>query len=199
MPKSKHTRKNKRRDRPGLSPKKRDLAGLQLRSLEIKDEIDETYQAGIPEDIGNATIMMQEGRFGEAKAAFESIIEREPRAREAYMNLAVAYAQLGDEATAETLTRQALDRFPHYAMPRINLARMHFYRGEVAAAREMLLPLDNFPKFTSIEFQTYARTWSDICAAESNPEAAESWLRMLSDVNAQISGQRPPKRRLFGR
>jgi Flp pilus assembly protein TadD len=196
MPKSKHTRKNKRRDRPGLPPKKRDLAGLQLRSLEIKDEIDETYQAGIPDDIAAATIMLQEGRVEAAKAAFERIIEREPRAREAYLNLAVAYAHLGDETTAEALTRQALDRFPHYAMPRINLARMHFHRGQVEAAKEMLLPLDNASKFTSIEFQTYARTWSDICAAEGNPEAAQSWLRMLSEVNTQMSGQRPPKRLL---
>jgi Flp pilus assembly protein TadD len=175
------------------------LAGLQLRSFEIKDEIDETYQAGIPDDIADATIMLQEGRIEEAKAAFESIIEREPRAREAYLNLAVAYAQLGDEATAETLTRQALDRFPHYAMPRLNLARMHLQRGQVEAAKEMLLPLDNFSKFTSVEFQNYALTWSDICTAEGNPEAAQSWLKMLSDVNAQMSGQHPPRRRLFGR
>ena len=190
MPKSKHTRKNKRRDRGGPPPKRRNsaLAGIQLRAFEIKDEIDETYQPGIPDEIADATIKLRDGQAEEAKAAFESIIEREPRAREAYLNLAVAYALQGDETTAETLTRQLLDKFPNYAMPRLNLAKLHLHRGQIEEAEKMLLPLDHVRKFTSIEFQNYTLTWSDILTAEGNYAAAQSWKNMLLDVMAKSPG-----------
>lgn len=185
MPKSKHTRKNKRRDKVGPPPQRRSLAGVQLRTFEIRDEIDETYLPGIPDELGDATVMVREGRIKEAKAAFESIIEREPRAREAYLNLAVAHALLGDEATAEALIQQTLEKFPNYAMPRLNLAKLYLRRGQIEAAKEMLLPLDQVRKFTSIEFQTYALTWSDILKAEGDPAAAQSWANMLYDVMAK--------------
>jgi tetratricopeptide (TPR) repeat protein len=184
VPKSNHTRKNKRRHRVGPPPKRRNsaLAGVQLRAFEIRDEIDETYQPGIPAEIADATIKLRDGQIEEAKAAFERIIEREPRAREAYLNLAVAYAQLGDEATAEILTRQLLDKFPTYAMPRLNLAKLHLHRGQIEEAENMLLPLDHISKFTSIEFQNYTLTWHDILTAKGNHAAAQSWKNMLLDV-----------------
>ncbi|GIK42070.1 MAG: hypothetical protein BroJett011_59030 [Chloroflexota bacterium] len=185
MPKSKHTRKNKRRARVGPPPKRRSLAGVQLRTFEIRDEIDETYLPGVPDELGNATIMMREGRIEEVKAAFESIIEREPRAREAYLNLAVAHALLGDETTAEALIRQTLEKFPNYIMPRLNLAKLHLRRGQIEEAKEMLLPLDQVRKFTSVEFQNYALTWSNVLKAEGDPAAAQSWANMLYDIMAK--------------
>ncbi|MBI1877352.1 MAG: tetratricopeptide repeat protein [Chloroflexi bacterium] len=189
MPKSKHTRKNKRRAKGGPPPR-RNLAraGLQLKTYEIRNEIDETYQPGIPDEIADATLMLQKGRFDEAKAAFERIIAREPRAREAYLNLAVAYGLQGDETTAEALTRQTLEKFPNYAMPRLNLAKLFLHRGEIAEAKAMLLPLDHVTKFTSIEFQGYAATWSDLLTAEGNPAAAQSWKKILLDVERKMSG-----------
>jgi tetratricopeptide (TPR) repeat protein len=190
MPKSKHTRKNKHRDRGGPPPKKRSsaLAGIQLRAFEIRDEIDETYQPGIPDEIADATIKLQEGQFEEAKAAFERIIEREPCAREAYLNLAVTYALQGDETTAETMTRQLLEKFPTYAMPRLNLAKLYLHRGQIEEAKAMLLPLDDVRKFTFIEFQNYTLTWHDILTAEGNHAAAQSWKNMLYDVMSKNPG-----------
>lgn len=182
MPKSKHNRKNKRTNKGGARPKNRLPEGLQLRAFTIKDEIDYSYQPGIPDELAEATIMLREGRVKEAKTAFERIIEREPRAREAYLNLAVAHLHLGDETTAETLMRQTLDKFPNYAMARINLARTYLHRRQHKEAKEMLLPLDETKQFTSVEFQNYAATWSDILKAEGNSDAAESWKRMLYDV-----------------
>jgi tetratricopeptide (TPR) repeat protein len=166
MPKSKHTRKDKRRNKSGPPPKKRTLEGLQFRTFEISDAIDQNYQPGIADEMVEAILMLREGRAEEAKAAFERIIEREPRVREAYLNLAVAHAYLGDEATAETLTLQTLDKFPDYAMARINLARTYLHRRQLKEAKEMLLPLDDVRRFT----------------AEGDAVAAQSWKRMLYDV-----------------
>ena len=188
MPKSKHNRKNKRTNKGGARPKNRLPEGLQLRAFTIKDEIDYSYQPGIPDELAEATIMLREGRVKEAKTAFERIIEREPRAREAYLNLAVAHLHLGDETTAETLMRQTLDKFPNYAMARINLARTYLHRRQLKEAKEMLLPLDETKQFTSVEFQNYAATWSDILKAEGNSDAAESWKRMLYDVMLKNPG-----------
>ncbi|NJN98807.1 MAG: tetratricopeptide repeat protein [Anaerolineales bacterium] len=188
MPKSKHNRKNKRTNKGGARPKNRLPEGLQLRAFTIKDEIDYSYQPGIPDELAEATIMLREGRVKEAKTAFERIIEREPRAREAYLNLAVAHIRLGDETTAETLMRQTLDKFPNYAMARINLARTYLHRRQLKEAKEMLLPLDETKQFTSVEFQNYAATWSDILKAEGNSDAAESWKRMLYDVMLKNPG-----------
>lgn len=188
MPKSKHNRKNKRTNKGGARPKNRLPEGLQLRAFTIKDEIDYSYQPGIPDELAEATIMLREGRVKEAKTAFERIIEREPRAREAYLNLAVAHLHLGDETTAETLMRQTLDKFPNYAMARINLARTYLHRRQLKEAKEMLLPLDETQQFTSVEFQNYAATWSDILKAEGNSDAAESWKRMLYDVMLKNPG-----------
>lgn len=188
MPKSKHNRKNKRTNKGGPQPKNRLPEGVQLRSFIIGNEVDRDYQPGIPDELSEATIMLREGRIKEAKAALERIIEREPRAREAYLNLAVAYIHLGDKTTAETLTWQTLDKFPNYAMARINLARTYLHRHQIKEAREMLLPLDETQQFTSSEFQGYAATWSDISKAEGNSEAAESWKRMLYDVMLKNPG-----------
>ena len=119
MPKSKHIRKNKRRNKAKPSPQRRasESQALYMRSFEISDDIKDTYRPGIMDEIVEATLKFKEGRVKEAQADFASIIEREPRAKEAHMNLAVTYAELGDEATAETLTRQTIEKFPHYAMP----------------------------------------------------------------------------------
>ncbi len=190
MPKSKHTRKDKHRAKRGPTPLQRSLArqGLQLRSFEIRNEIDETYAPGIPDEIAEATIKLQQGRVEEAKAAFERIIEREPRAREAYMNLAAAYAFQGDEATAEAMAWQIIEKFPTYPLPRINIAKMYLSRGQIEEARDMLLPLDNVNKFTFGEFQNYALAWSDLMQAEGNSAAAQSWQKMLLDVMAKAPG-----------
>jgi thioredoxin-like negative regulator of GroEL len=163
-------------------------AGLQLKTYEIRDEIDETYQPGIPDEIADATILLQKGQFEEAKTAFKQIIEREPRAREAYLNLAAAYGLQGDEATAEILTWQTLDKFPNYVMPRLNLAKLYLHRGQVEKAKEMILPLDHVTRFSSIEFQIYAATWSDILTTEGDHAAAQSWKKMLYDIMSKNPG-----------
>ncbi|MBC8449019.1 MAG: tetratricopeptide repeat protein [Chloroflexi bacterium] len=131
---------------------------------------------------------MKTGLLDEAKAAFQRIIEREPRAKEAYSNLAVVCMESGDQGTAEALFRETMEKFPRYVFPRTNLAQICLRRGQVEEAEKLLEPLDRLQKFTSGEFRFYVLTWSDILAAQGNYEAAQSWLRLLSKTLLSPSG-----------
>ena len=191
MAKSKKRRKRKSRAKSKSRPsvpagmrKKLAQAGarLQIRAFEISDEVKDTYKPGITDEIAEATILLKGGHLGEAKAAFRRIIEREPRAKEAYSNLAAAYKLSGDEEAAEALFRETMEKFPRYVFPRTNLAQTCLERGQVEEAEQLLIPLDKLRKFTSGEFRFYALTWSDVLAARGNYEAALSWLRMLSEA-----------------
>ncbi len=193
MAKSKKRRKRKRKSQgksrsrpPAPVGTRKKLAqagpGLQIRAFEISDEVKDIYKPGITDEIAEATILLKEGHLGEAKAASRRIIEREPRAKEAYSNLAVAYKLSGDEEAAEALFRETMEKFPRYVFPRTNLAQTCLERGQVEEAEQLLIPLDKLRKFTSGEFRFYALTWSDILAARGNYEAALSWLRMLSEA-----------------
>jgi tetratricopeptide (TPR) repeat protein len=155
-------------------------AGYQLRAFEIVDDVGGDYKPGIPNEIGEATWLVKTGRLDEAVTAFRRIIEREPRAKEAYVNLAAIYVKMGDEETAEALFREAMGKFPRYVFPRANLAWIYLRRGQIDKAEDLMSPLDSLQKFTSTEFRFYALTWSDILAHQSHYKAALSWLGMLA-------------------
>ena len=191
MAKSKRRRRRKgERKRRGGSPRpaglRKELAQdgtqVRIRSFQISDEAVDTYRPGITDEIGEATVLLKRGHADQAKAAFQSILDREPRAREAYTNLAVACTMSGDEERAEALIREAMRKFPKYVFPRINLARLHLRRGQVDEAEKLLIPLDNLRKFTSSEFYNYALTWGDLLAAHGEYEGAQAWLKMLLQV-----------------
>jgi len=194
MTRSRRKRRRKRRQKgiPPMPARMRKLAqaGYHVRAFEISDDVEDTYKPGITDEIVEATILLKRGCVDEAKATFQSIIEREPRAREAYTNLAAAYTMSGDEETAEALSREAMEMFPMYVLPRTNLAQIFLRRGQVDEAEKLLIPLDKLKKFTSSEFQFYALMWSDILAARGDYEAARSWLDMLSEVIPDAPGLR---------
>jgi tetratricopeptide (TPR) repeat protein len=182
MAKSKKRRQGNSSLPAPVSMQKLAPAGYEVRTFEISDEVKDTYKPGVMDEIAEATAMLRRGRLDEAKAAFQGIIEREPRAREAYANLAVTYMQSGDEEAAEALLRETADKFPLYVFPRINLALIHLRRGQADEAEEMLVSLDELRKFTPGEFRIYALTWSDVLAAQGEYEGAILWLRLLSDA-----------------
>jgi len=160
----------------------RDLAraGYDILAFEISDEIEETYKSGMAEEMAEATLLLKAGHLVEARDAFERIIQREPRIREAYANLAVAYLNLGDQEKAEAIWQETIANFPQYVFPRANLAQIYLQRGQVDEAASLLQPLLKVRKFNAGEFRFFVLTYSDILAAQGNYAAALSWLNMLS-------------------
>ncbi len=161
--------------------------GYQVRVFEISDEI-KGYKPALKEKMFDATLLLKTGRLIEARDAFQSIIQRHPKIREAYANLGVAYLKLGDPEAAEALWRETIDKFPHYVFPRANLAQRCLRRGQVDEAERLLKPLEKVRKFHSGEFRFYALTYSDVLAAQGNYTAALSWLKLLSEMLPRSPG-----------
>lgn len=151
-------------------------------SFEITDEVQDTYRSGITEEIADATLLLQGGQFAEARDAFESIVGREPRCREAYANLAVTHLQLGDRDEAEALLQKTIAKFPRYVFPRANLARIRLHEGKPDEALDLLEPLQKARRFHPLEFQHFVLTFSDVLAAQSNYRGALVWLNVLRDT-----------------
>ncbi len=161
--------------------------GYQVRVFEISDEL-KGYNPALKEKMFDATLLLKTGRLIEARDAFQSIIQRHPKIREAYANLGVAYHKLGDPEAAEALWRETIDKFPRYVFPRANLAQRCLQRGQVDEAERLLKPLEKMRKFHSGEFRFYALTYSDVLAAQRNYTAALSWLKMLSEILPRSPG-----------
>jgi len=167
-----------------MSPRMRERAraGHQIRAFEISDEIRETHKPGIADQMREATLLLKRGRLTDARDAFQSIIQREPRVKEAYSNLAAAYLKLGDSQAAYALWQEAVVKFPGYVFPRANLAQAYLRRGQVDEAEKLLKPLEKVRRFHSGEFRFYVLTYSDVLAAQGNYAAALFWLNMLSKM-----------------
>lgn len=163
-------------------------AGYLVRLFEIVDQAGSNYKRGIPDEIGEATWLVKIGRLDEAKIAFQHIIEREPRAKEAYANLGAIYVKMGDEEAAVVLFREAIDKFPRYVFPRASMALIYLKRDQVDKAEAIMRPLDNLQKFTSTEFRMYILTWCDIHASRRHFKVALSWLKTLSKLLPRSRG-----------
>jgi len=151
-------------------------------TFEIVGEIETPYPKLEPE-IEAATDLVRQKRFPEAQAALENILAREPRARQAYTNLAVVYFQTGQSEAGEALLRQAVAKFPRYGFARINLARICLKRGEVDEAWRILKPGGKLlSKFYVNEFQAYILTLCDLLAYQDDFEAARAWLKLLRET-----------------
>ncbi len=97
MAKSKQKRKSRQKAKRTAKPRSPPLmlvkmqklaqAGYQIRAFEIVDDVGVTIRREYP------TRSVKAGRMDEAKAAFERVIKREPRVKEAYANLAMIYSK----------------------------------------------------------------------------------------------------------
>ncbi|MCP4542182.1 MAG: tetratricopeptide repeat protein [Chloroflexi bacterium] len=182
---------NRKSGRPPMSAKMQELvqAGYQARLFEIADDdAGSNYKRGIRTEIGEATWLVKTGKLDEATTAFQGIIKREPRAKEAYVNLGAIYNKMGDKTAAEALFQETIDKFPRYVFPRANMALIYLQRGEDDKAEAVMRPLDNQEKFTSTEFRMYVLTWCDIHAHQRHFKVALSWLKILPKLLPRSRG-----------
>ena len=76
------------------------------------------------------------------------------------------------------LMKQIVERFPHYAMTRINLARAAMNTRRLDEAHEWLDPVLSAERLTSVEFCFLCAAKIDLCALEENFTAARMWFDM---------------------
>ncbi|MGH9751708.1 MAG: tetratricopeptide repeat protein [Blastocatellia bacterium] len=91
-------------------------------------------------------VMMEYGRYAEARRVAEKLIERKPRFASARNNLSLTYALEGDLKNAIAVARETLEMEPDNYHTLGNLVRFHVQLGQVEQARacaERLKPIIN--------------------------------------------------------
>ena len=88
----------------------------------ISDEFVPNYSPKVWELYDRALTAHREGRTAEAERLYEAMLRAEPKAKEAYNNLASIYHQRGDIARADEYMDKALAIDPLYPFPRTSRA-----------------------------------------------------------------------------
>ncbi|SRR5581483_9323969 len=98
-----------------------------------------------------------------------------------HLNLALIYTKRGDDAAAEKILREAVERFPDYATARINLGINLVKQGRNAEAEKYL----SYDKSQSqILAKTYPHTWSaalNLAKMRYDAKNTSGALRILDD------------------
>lgn len=79
----------------------------------------------------------ESGNYREAVRLFREATEADPRNSSYYVNLGVAYGELGDELQAFTVYRRAVELNPQEAAAYLNMGYLYMERERTAEAREM--------------------------------------------------------------
>jgi tetratricopeptide (TPR) repeat protein len=86
----------------------------------------------------NASILLQSGRFAQARGILETVLRTEPRLVEAHRLLAGALLALGDRSGAERTLRSAASIDPHWAPVHVALGELLEEHGNLAEAEAAL-------------------------------------------------------------
>lgn len=79
----------------------------------------------VPARFLKGSLLLQSGKFAEAREAFDEITRRAPKLPEPYNNLAVIYAAQGDYEKARQALYTAAQQAPDYASAQINLGDLY--------------------------------------------------------------------------
>lgn len=126
-----------------------------------------TYDAGVEARL--------DGRFEEAVEILSQVAESQPGNADALLQLGLALSVLERFDEAEAAFRRVLDLAPEYTDARIGLARLAYYRGDLARAGDLAAPLPEDPQSRELRAQIAAarealapQTWrADVFYAHS--------------------------------
>ena len=110
--------------------------------------------------------------------------ELEPKAFEAFNNLAAALDKIGDREASNAMLERALTVNPNYVFARVNLA-IKLINQDVDAAAAFLAPLEVLTSFEPQEFMFYQLGLARIAIARDDFAAARNLLRMALAVDPE--------------
>ncbi len=161
---------------------------IEARLQTISDDRRPDYPQAAWEQYERGVIAHREGRTADAERHYETMLKIEPRAKEAYNNLAVLYQQQGDEARKEACLDKALEIDPLYIFPRTARALQALSKEGVEAAREWLKPLVEVEHWHPLAFAAYQKALAQVEIAAENYKRAEEHLKLalkLSEEDAE--------------
>lgn len=114
---------------------------IRLQAYEITGGRELPYSEEVNTLLAQATETYQQGLEEDAERLFKRVLQWEPRAKEAYNNLAAIYTRRGEHEHARKLFQKALELDPLYLFPRCNLAQYLLAEDKLDEAQEMIEPL----------------------------------------------------------
>jgi len=172
-----------------LHPKSRTGDKLLVSKFEIYDEIPTPYPH-LELEMAQATLLIYQKKLAEAEAQLTHLLQIAPLAQQLYVNLGAVYMQTGREAEAEAILEQAIQKFPRYALARVNLARIALLKyHDTKRAWNLLMPGGRLlRRFYRTEFVEYLFSLSNLMAYKDQYDAALAWLEMLGTVMPETPG-----------
>lgn len=156
---------------------------VQFVHQEISDEFVPDYAQEVWDAYGEALTAQRAGDHDTAEQAYRRMLALEPRAKEAYQNLAVIYARRGDMDRANEYMDTALAIDPLYAFPRTSRAVQTLRKDDIKGAKEWLEPLHTVSRWHPLAFVAYQKAMAQIAIAEEDYEAARRSLELAQEIN----------------
>jgi tetratricopeptide (TPR) repeat protein len=157
----------------------------QLRSFTIYPRYEQTsYKANVVKLIEDGQAAAHAKRWAEAIALLRKATELEPKAYEAFNNLAAALSASGDHEASKAMLERALAIKPDYVHARVNLA-LKLVNQDVDAAAAMLAPLEGRTTFAPKEFTLYQLGLAHVALTRDQFDAARDFLQMALTVDPE--------------
>lgn len=151
---------------------------IQSMLQEISDEFVPDYSPEVWELYDRALTAHRKGRTVEAERLYEAMLKAEPKAKEAYNNLASIYHQRGDIARADEYMDKALAIDPLYPFPITSRVSQALGRGDLAAAKALLEPLHGVRRWHPLGFIAYQKAMARMAIQEANYKAARQHVEL---------------------
>lgn len=156
---------------------------LRFVQQEISDEFVPDYAREVWGAFDEALTAQRQGDDEAAERAYWRMLALEPRAKEAYQNLAAIYARRGDMDRANEYMDKALAIDPLYVLPRTSRAARALAKGDIEGAKEWLEPLHTVSRWHPLDFAAYQKALAHIAIAEKDYQTARRALEMAQEIS----------------
>jgi tetratricopeptide (TPR) repeat protein len=155
---------------------------IQLRNYEISEGGELPYASQVIDLLNEALLAFKKNRLSEAEKQYKHILTLEPRAKEAYNNLAIVYSRQEKYTQARAMLQKAIEIDPLYVVPRCNLALYLLDDEEIDKAEAMIAPLADLTRFSSQEMALLSYVQARIHLHRDEIDLARNSLEMALKV-----------------
>ncbi|NTW03270.1 MAG: tetratricopeptide repeat protein, partial [Oscillochloris sp.] len=124
------------------------------------------------------------GDIAKAELLLNRALNQAPNAPSLLNNLGAVYGAQGRSAEAEALARRIVAEYPDYIFGRTNMVSYLIQEGKLDEAQALIEPLLRRTRMHVGEFGALAGAQCSILLAQGNPKAAEGWLNMWEQADA---------------
>jgi tetratricopeptide (TPR) repeat protein len=159
---------------------------IELRHILVTDEDDRPYNRQVLKTLDQGLEFYRRNQLDRSEKAYLRALELEPRAKEAYNNLATIYANRGEHDQSMVMLRKALEIDPLYIIPRCNLANFLIGDKRLDEAVETLKPLDAIERATPQAMAQLSYVRARIALLQDNLDLAQQMAKTALQFDPQF-------------